>query len=218
MGFPENIIVRFTEEEADYVSLRPILRQTFTAEELIGMILTTTGKDPKRIREILQAGTLVYNVYRYWWERLDVEPEAVAEILSRFPDADPTRVFRPEECAAAVLESGGQPPRVAAPALSAVEGAAWEVTREEASRKRLFRARSFWECLVGLAQESRGAGPVYLEYSYARRADVYALSLAPKQIRVLALDAARLATRKLRARLRKLPETTRILFVCPRSI
>ena len=216
MGFPEKIAVRFTEEEADYVSLRPILRQPFTAEELVGMILTATGKHPERVREILHAGTLVYNMYRYWWERLEVEPEAVAEMLARFPDADPTRAFRAEECVAVLLESGGQPSRVAAPALSAVEGATFEVGRNVASRKRLFRSRSFWDCLLELARASPEAGPVYQDYSYARRADLYALWLVPEQVGALAGEAARLATRELRAQLGHLPETTRIVFVCPR--
>ncbi len=225
MGFPEKIAIRFTEEEADYISMRPIRRQAFTAEELVGMILTATGKHPERIREILRAGTLVYNMYRYWWERLDVEPEAVAEILSRFPDADPTRVFRAEECVAVLLESGGQQ-LVAAPALpalspprraegSAVEGVTFEVGRDTASRKRLFRSRSFWDCLLDLVPQG-GTGPVYQDYSYARRADVYALSLTPEQIGALARDAARLARRELRAQLGRLPATTRIVFVCPR--
>ncbi len=225
MGFPEKIAVRFTEEEADYISMRPILKQPFTAEELVGMILTATGKHPERIREILRAGTLVYNMYRYWWERLDVEAEAVAEILARFPDADPTRVFCAEECVAVLLESGGQPP-VAAPALpalspprraegSAVEGATFEVGRDTASRKRLFRSRSFWDCLLDLVPQG-GTGPVYQDYSYARRADVYALSLTPEQTGALARDAARLARRELRAQLGRLPATTRIVFVCPR--
>ncbi len=214
MGFPEKISVRFTEEEADYVSMRPIRRQAFTAEELVGMILTATGKHAERIGEILHAGTLVYNMYRYWWERLDVEAEAVAEILARFPDDDPTRVFRAEECVAVLLESGGQPP-VAAPALSAVQGATFEVGRDTASRKRLFRSRSFWDCLLDLVPQG-GTGPVYQDYSYARRADVYALSLTPEQIGALVRDAARLARRKLRAQLGRLPATTRIVFVCPR--
>ena len=205
MGFPEKIAVRFTEEEADYVSMRPILRQPFTAEELVGMILTATGKHPERVREILHAGTLVYNMYRYWWERLEVEPEAVAEMLARFPDADPTRAFRAEECLAVLLESGGQPPRHAL-----------EVSRNAASGKRLFRSRSFWDCLLDLARASRDAGPVYQDYSYARRADVYALSPVPEQIGALAREAAQLATRKLRAQLGYLPETTRVVFICPR--
>ena len=203
LTFPETIAVRFTEEEADYLSLRPILRQPFTPEELVGMILTTTGKDPKRIREILHAGTLVYNMYRYWWERLDVAPEAVAEILARFPEADPTRRFRTEECSAVVLEGGSQAPRYSL-----------EIPREEASRKRWFRTRSFWDALVELVRERP---PTYAEYSYARRADVYVLPLAPKEIQALSADALRLASRRLRAQIRNLPEMTRIVFLSPRS-
>ncbi len=203
MTFPEKIAVRFTEEEADYLSLRPILRQTFTPEELIGMILTTTGKDPKRIREILHAGTLVYNLYRYWWERLDVAPEAVVEILARFPDADPTRPFRPAECAAVVLEGGGQPPRHSL-----------EIERHAASRMLWFRSKSFWDCLLELA---RSQPPVYQNYSYSRRSDVYALPLGPEQIAALSRNALRFATRAVRGQFRYLSEMTHLLFLCPRS-
>lgn len=208
MVLPETVPVRFTEEEADYVSMRPIVQQAFTLDELVGMVLTATGKHPQRVREILRAGTMVYNMYRYWWERLDVPPEALAKILARFPDPDPARPFRAEECVGVVLEIGGRPPGLAVTTI--------EIGRDVASRRRLFRSQSLWDCLMDLTRASHGSRPVYQDYSYARRADLFVLSLTLEQAAALAQDATRLAGRKLRAQTIHLPETTRVIFICPR--
>ena len=44
MALPQEIPVRYTEEEAGYVSFRPVVRQTFRVHELLDMILSVTGK------------------------------------------------------------------------------------------------------------------------------------------------------------------------------
>ena len=202
MALPETIPVRYTEEEAEYLSVRPVVRQTFRLQELIDMVLGVTGKDLARIQQILRAGTVVFHFYRYWWQGFEADAGELGVLLARFPDADPRRVFRPEECAAVLLESGGQPPRHSV-----------ELGQKAASRKPLLRSRSLWECLLalGLAQ-----APSYQGYSYERRADLYQLALSPQQVAALLRDAARLAPRELRPGLRRLPETTRIVFICPR--
>jgi len=58
---PESIPVRYTEEDAGYVTVRPIVKQTFRLDELLDMILSVTGKDATRIRQILHSGTVVYH-------------------------------------------------------------------------------------------------------------------------------------------------------------
>ncbi len=202
MALPETIPVRYTEEEAEYLSVRPVVRQTFRLQELIDMVLGVTGKDLARIQQILRSGTVVFHFYRYWWQGFEADAGELGAFLTRFPDADPARVFRAEECAAVLLESSGQPPRHSV-----------ELGRQAASRKPLLRSRSLWDCLLALG---RAQPPSYQGYSYERHADLYRLALSPEQTAALLRDAARLAPRELRAGLRRLPETTRIVFICPR--
>lgn len=202
MALPETIPVRYTEEEAEYLSVRPVVRQTFRLQELIDMVLGVTSKDLPRIQRILRAGTLVFHSYRYWWEGFEADAAELAAVLACFPDADRTREFRPEECTAVLLENPAQPPRQAL-----------ELGCDAYSRRPLFASRSFWDCLLALG---RAQPPVYRAYSYARRADLYEQAVSADQIASLARDAARLAPRSLRPGLRYLPEMTRIVFICPR--
>lgn len=202
MALPETIPVRYTEEEAEYLSVRPVVRQTFRLQELLDMVLSVTGKDPARVRQILRSGTVVFHFYRYWWQGFEADAEELSALLALFPNADPARPFRPEDCTAVLLESGGQPPRHS-----------FELARKTGSRKLLFRSRSFWDCLLDLA---RSQAPSYQGYSYLRRADAYQLALSPEQAAALLRHALRLAPRPLRAPLRRLPETSRIIFLCPR--
>jgi hypothetical protein len=203
VSVPETIPVRYSEEDAEYVSVRPVRRQTFRFDELIDMVLSVTGKDPARIQKILRTGTVVFHFYRYWWESLEVSAEELAGALARYPDADPCRAFRAEDCAAILLESAGSPPRHST-----------ELDRKTTGRRRLFRARSFWDALLEL---TRAAPPEYGGYSYSRRADLYRLAISQEQAAALFAEAERLAPRNLRARLVHLREAARILCVCPRS-
>ena len=61
MPLPETIPVRYTEEEAGYVTVRPLVRQTFRLDELLDMILSVAGKDVARVRQLLHSGTVVYH-------------------------------------------------------------------------------------------------------------------------------------------------------------
>jgi hypothetical protein len=199
---PETISVKYTEEEAEYLSVRPVVRQTFRLPELVDMILSVTGKDVARIQQILRSGTVVYHFYRYWWQGLDAGPEELAALLAPFPNADPARAFRAEECTAVFLETSGYPPR-----------RSLELRRQAAASKRLFSSRSFWDSLMEL---TRAGGLKYQEYSYSHRADVFARLVVAAETAALVRDAQRLAPRSLRAQMHSLPETSRILFLCPR--
>ena len=108
---PETIPVRYTEEEAGYVTVRPIVRQTFRLDELLDMILSVTGKDAARIRQILRSGTVVYHFFRYSWPGFDADEVELSVALTRFPDADPSRPFDAGKCTMAIFESGGAHPR-----------------------------------------------------------------------------------------------------------
>jgi predicted DNA-binding ribbon-helix-helix protein len=198
---PETIAVRYTEEEAGYVTVRPLVRQTFRLDELLDMILSVAGKDAARVRQLLRSGTIVYHFFRYSWAGFDASETELAAALARFPDADPTRLFPPGQCTLAIMESGGISPR---PLM--------ELDRAAGSKRRIFRGRSFWDRLLEIAAEEN---LTYQNYSYGRRADLYRLNLDAENIARIEEAANRLATGKLRSALRVLPGAASILFVCP---
>jgi hypothetical protein len=202
MALPETIPVRYTEEEAGYVSFRPLVRQVFSLNELLDMVLSVTGKDPGRIRQILRSGTVVFHYYRYWWQGFEIAETEIAPLLASFPDPDPSREFRFEHCSVALIEDNAKPSRLLI-----------EIERAAASRTSLFRRRSFWDVLAAAA----AAKPVaYHGYSYARHADLYRLELSDEQRMALVAAAAR-APRNLRRELAVIERAARIVFVCPRS-
>ncbi len=202
MPLPETIPVRFTEEEAEYLSVRPVRRQLLRIEQLVDLILSVTGKDPARVAQILRAGSVVYHFYRYWWDGFEVDPEALRHLLTQFPDDEPGRRFRAVDCRAVLIEGGGLG---TSPVL---------LPRERAARRRWFRRRSFWDVLMELAQQET---PIYQSYSYAHRADLFALPTESARRAFLSAQAARLAPRDLhRQVVRALAACARIVFLCPR--
>ena len=210
MAPPEVISVRYTEEEAGYVSIRPVDRQSFRLSDLLGMVLGVTGKHPARIRQILRSGSVLFHSHRYWWDGFQIEEQELAALLSRFPDPDPSRAFRPEACTALLVETGASPPRPDSSGLRPV----LELDRASASRTGLFRRRSFWDALLAAA----ASGPLaYDGYSYLRRADLYRLELSGELLAALAAAAKSLAPRDLRRSLRALDRASHIVFVCPRQ-
>src|ERR1700692_1617781 len=98
MPLPETIPVRYTDEEAGYVTVRPVVKQTFRLEELLDMILSVAGKDVTRVRQLLHSGTVVYHFYRYSWIGFDAEEGELAAALAKFPDAAPSRPFVGSHC------------------------------------------------------------------------------------------------------------------------
>jgi hypothetical protein len=202
MPLPETIPVRYTEEDAAYVTVRPLVRQTFRLEELLDMVLSVTGKDPERVRQLLHSGTVVYHFYRYSWDGFDAGETELAAALARFPDADPSRPFSPPHCTNAVFDDAGPNPRHLL-----------DLSRTAASKHRFFRRHSFWDGLMEIAEQER---PYYQKYSYSRHADLYCLELDGESTSSIEEAADRLATAKVRGALRVLPSTASILFVCPR--
>ena len=208
MALPETVPVKRTEEEAEYVSVRPVVRQTFRMEQLVDMLLAVTGKELSRLQQILRSGTVVYHYYRYWWEGFEASEEDLRRLLTMFPDEDASRAFRAEACTTVVIERGD----ARTPARPAVV----EVERHAASRKRLFRARTLWDCLLAQVQAEP---PLYQTYSYARRADVYALNPPAEAQERLAREIERLAPRDMRGPLRRIcrsPGAFRLIYGCPR--
>lgn len=205
---PETIPVKRTEEEAEFVSVRPVVRQTFRIEQLVDMLLAVTGKELPRVQQILRSGTVVYHYYRYWWDGFEAPEEDLRRLLATFPDADASRTFRAEACTAVRIERAD----AQLPARQAVV----ELERDAASRKGLLRARSLWDGLMDAAREQP---PRYQTYSYARRADCYGLELSAETRERLTGEFERLAPRDLRGPLRQIcrsPGGLRLLYLCPR--
>ncbi len=201
MPLPEAIPVRYTEEEAGYITTRPVVRQSFRPDQLLDMVLSVTGKDAKRIRQIFRSGTVVFHFYRYWWAGFDIEDGELAGLLARFPDPDPSREFRAADCTLIAIESGQMPPR---PAV--------EIQREAISRRGLFHRRTFWDALLG---EVATAPVAYQGYSFGYHADLCRLELTPES-RARLIGAASTAPREVRKELQAISNAARIVFVCPR--
>jgi hypothetical protein len=199
---PETIPVRYTEEEAGYVTVRPLVRQTFRLEELLDMILSVAGKDASRVQQLLHSGTVVYHFYRYSWPGIDASDAELAAALGKFPDAEPSRPFPPEKCTNAIFDAAGENPRHLL-----------ELDRATASKRRLFRGQTFWEALLEIAVADK---PAYQMYSYGRRADLYRLYLDGESSARIEEAAAKLGTGKLRSAMRVLEASASVLFVCPR--
>lgn len=200
---PDTIAVKYSEDLAQYADLRPVVRQPMTLHELVGLVLTTTGKHPERVRERLRRGSCTFNVYHYWWDALEVDDATLAAVLAEFPDPDPARPFRPEECAWARLHDDREPvPRAVL------------LAKQDARRRRWLRRQSFWDFLMEFARARR---PRYREYSYYHRADIYCAALAPPERALLREESRRRAPRALRQRLVSGEAWVELELGCPRT-
>ncbi len=202
MSLPETIGVKYTAEEAEYLSLRPITRQTFRIAELVDMILGVTGKNIERIQTLLRSGTVVFHSYRYWWDGFEAETGDLQRLLATFPGPEPNRPFRAAECTELRFEFGTSPPR---PAI--------RLNREVAGPKRWFQRRGLWERIL---EQSAARKPSYKEYSYADRADVFELPTDPAWLEEIRRLAQRYAARALQPALGAIAGSVRAVFVCPR--
>lgn len=166
--------------------------------ELVDLMLGVVGKDGERIRELFSRGAFVSGASRFRWEPFAPDPGALVQLLATFPDAEPHRAFAAEGCVRAVFRAASL--RV-------------EVLREAASRRSLFRRRTFWDALMEFAAASNVS---YAGYSYRERADCYRITLdAPTLVRILE-QASALRYSHLAGQLRGLPADAIELQV-PRS-
>jgi hypothetical protein len=203
MPLPETIAMRFTEEDAGYVTVRPVVKQTFRLAELADMVVSVTGKNVSRVQQIFRSGTVVYNGYRYWWEGFASSENEVAAVLATFPDEDPTRPFDPSHVTEVALEIGGGAQR-------SLVG----ITRQEGSTAKLFHRRSPWEILFTAVKD---VAPRYEKYSHADRADVYRIHLSSEVASSLLKQMVETAPRRLRKKLATLQLPAAILFFSPRA-
>lgn len=199
MPLPETIPVKYSEEDAEFISVRPVVRQTFRLNELLDMILSVTSKDAARVQQVLRSGTVVFHFFRYRWQGFKAEGAELEQALAAFPDADPSRVFRAKECSAVLLDTGSQTPP--------------EWKKSEADKRRFLRRKSFWDVLLDAAAANP---PKYERYSYDRKADVFAIALTPELRAQLATAGARLLPAASHGSLASLPKAKRLLLLCPR--
>lgn len=202
MAAPETIEVRFTEDLAQYADLRPVRVQPMTLTELVGLVLTQTGKDRDRVRELLHRGACTYNIYRYWWEAVDPDYTQLEVALDAYPDPDPARVFDPASCRLARFSD------LAEPRPHSVE-----VASEEAARRRLLAKESFWRFLLRFAAARQ---PSYRGYSYYDKADVFTVEVNQASRAELLEGIRRFAPRGLRRRLGRAGESARVELLCDR--
>jgi len=195
--------MRFTEEDAGYVTVRPVVKQTFRLAELADMIVSVTGKNVSRVQQIFRAGTVVYNGYRYWWDGFASKEDEITGLLALFPDDDPARPFNVALVTSVSLEIGGG-------TLRSLVG----LVRHEASAKKLFCKRSPWEILLTAAKVST---PRYEKYSHSEGADVYRVHLSPEMAASLLKQLLDAAPRGLRKKLAALQPPAALLFFIPRT-
>jgi hypothetical protein len=203
MPLPETIAVRFTDEDAGYVTVRPVVKQVFRLAELVDMILSVTGKNATRVQQIFRAGTVVYNGFRYSWEGFASEANELEALLERFPNDEPSRAFDGAAVRTVFLETGGGTQRSVA-----------AITRQEACAKRLFQKKSPWEILLGATHESV---PRYEKYSHAQRGDVYRLHLSAEAALTLRKELLESAPRALRKKLASMQPPAALSFLIPRG-
>jgi hypothetical protein len=203
MPLPELIPVRYTEEDAGYVTVRPVVKQSFRLVELADMVIRITGKDTARVQQIFRAGSVVYNGYRYWWEGFPAEIAEIAGVLAAFPGDEASRAFDAAAVTAVLFEMGGGTQRTIV-----------EITRREASARRFLRHRSPWYALLDAARQF---SPRYEKYSHGRRADLFRATLPYDAAQHLLTAMLEAAPRGLRQRWSALHPPAALTFVCPRK-
>jgi hypothetical protein len=202
MALPAEIPVRYTEEDAGYVSVRPVVKQSFRLDELADMVVRVAGKDATRVQKIFQSGTVVYNGYRYWWEGIPAELAEIESVLLPFPEDDPAIPFEPAKATSVLFEIGGGTQRNV-----------FEIQRSEASERKLFANTTPWNMILGLA----GTLPArYEKYSHARKADLFRVPLSYDKAQALLRSMLQNAPRSLRNRWSALQPPAVVTFVCPR--
>ena len=202
MPLPAEIPVRYTEEDAGYVSVRPVVKQNFRLHELADMVVRVAGKDASRVQRIFQSGTVIYNGYRYWWDAIPAELGEIEQLLIPFPEDDPSVSFDPAKVVAVLFEMGG-----------GTQVHLVEIQREEASQKKLFGSTTPWEIIL---QQGSAFPARYEKYSHARKADLFRISLPFDEAQQLLNAMLQNAPRTLRNRWTTLRPPAAIIFVCPR--
>jgi hypothetical protein len=203
MPLPDQIPVRYAEEDAGFVSVRPVVKQNFRLNELADMVVRVAGKHADRVQKIFSSGTVVYNGYRYWWDAIPAILTEIETMLLPFPDDDPARPFEPAKATAALFEIGGGTQRTTV-----------EIPLAEALQKKLFGKTTPWAVLL----HSVSTLPArYDKYSHQRKADLFRITLPFADAQSLVQQMKAAAPRSLRHRWSALRPPASVTFACPRQ-
>lgn len=202
MPLPNQISVRYTEEDAGFVSVRPVVKQNFRLSELADMVVSVAGKHADRVQKIFSSGTVVYNGYRYWWDAIPTNLTEIESLLLPFPDDDPARPLDPAKATSALFESGGGTQRTVV-----------EISKAEAQHKKLFGKLTPWDVLL----QSVAALPArYDKYSHQRKADLFRITLPFVDAQSLIHAMKQAASRAIRHRWSALRPPASVTFLLPR--
>jgi hypothetical protein len=161
---PETVRVKLSSEEAGAISITPVVVREMPLGELVGLMLDLTGKDTRRIRDLLWRGTLVSGATRYRWQGWEASVERVEALLAPFPDPEPQRPFAPERCVHVLLLGPGL--RV-------------DVPHQALAKKGFLSRSSFWDVLMEVVDET---GVEYAGYSYREQVDRYRLEIPAAEL------------------------------------
>jgi hypothetical protein len=203
MPLPEQISVRYTEEDAGFVSVRPVVKQNFRLSELADMVVSVAGKHPERVQKIFSSGTVVYNGFRYWWDAMPANLSEIESLLLPFPDDDPALPFDPFKATSALFEIGGGTQRTVV-----------EILRAEAQHKKFFGKLTPWDVLL---QTVAAFSARYEKYSHLRKADLFRIALPFADAQALVHHMKAAAPRSIRHRWNALRLPASVTFLCPRS-
>ena len=172
-----------------------VRRVDMPLEELTSKILGLCGKNPRRVKDILERGTLVSGDSRFRWMPVSLATAELDALLGRFPNHEPGRAF---DAAACKLM------RFCGP------GGNFEISREAGRQKKVFRRRAFWgEALAEIELLS----PLCERYSYSGQADVFAAALTPRTLARLRPLGKLLRFSALESHVRRLDATRVVLHV-----
>jgi len=184
MALPHTVRVKLSSEAAEAISLTPVVVQELPIRDLVEHMLGVTGKDERRIRELLLRGSLVSGASRFRWVGWEQDAESLQQLLATFPDPDPSRAFSCEGCIKVVLRGGRAP---------------IEIPREAVARKTLFQRQNFWDQLMEIV----GGGAIaYSGYSYRERTDRYTRDVTTAEMERIRVAAESVKFSTLREQIR----------------
>ncbi len=166
MPIEDRIAVYIMPEEAGGIALRPAVMQWMLKAELLDLLVSQVGKAPQRLQQLLREGGLVVGGSRFRWEPQLATLSEIEQLIAHYPDPDPGRKFDFAWCVRVVFHTRS--------------GRSIEVSREVGLRRRWLQRWSFWE---RLGEVVAGLTPLYVDYSYAERADRYRIRLSRETAR-----------------------------------
>lgn len=158
---PENVTVKLSSEAAEFVALTSVVVREIPFSELLEHVVSATGPDAARVRDILKRGSLVSGATRFRWQGWEYELTGIEGAIAALPQPEPGRPFAAGRCQRVMLIALAT--RI-------------EIGREAAEQRRLFKQRCFWQSLM-----EEAVSPDYIAYLYKDHADHYRMHLTAQQ-------------------------------------